>query len=277
MSPGTVSAIEGRIAEALALPHLQALGAVRTSSVANVDETPWYERGALRWLWTGVTQDVTAHRIDARRNADAMKRLIGNSYKGVLVTDRMGAYDKHPLERRQLCWSHIERDFRALAEGPRGGQVFGRKATDVAGAVLRVHRHFREHGDRDRMQRALRDPRRRLRRLLERGAGMKHRPVAGTSKHLLSRFGALWTFAEVPGVDPTNNAAERAVRKPVLWRKGCFGSQSERGLRFAERILTATATLRRRGESVFDYLAKVADSMNRGRPPPDLVTLPTTR
>ncbi len=138
---------------------------------------------------------------------------------------------------------------------------------------MRVHRHFREHADRDKMQRALRDPRRRLRRLLTRGARMKNRRVKGMANHLLDRFDALWTFADAPGVDPTNNAAERAVRKPVLWRKGCFGSQSERGLRFAERMLTATATLRRRGEGVFDYLAAVADAMVRGRPPPDLVTL----
>jgi len=275
MSPGTVSAIEGRVGDALSLPYLQALGAVRRSLVANVDETPWSKRGALHWLWSAVTDDVIAHRIDKRRNACAMRRLIGKSYKGVLVTDRMGAYDKHPLALRQLCWAHIERDFCALAEGPRGGQVFGRKGVEIAQAVMRVHRHFRKHADRGKMQRALRDPRRRLRRLLERGARMKYRRVKGMAKHLLDRFGALWTFGKVPGVSPTNNAAERAVRKPVLWRKGCFGSQSNRGLRFAERILTATATLRRRGEGVFDYLTAVTEAMVRGRPPPDLVSLPS--
>ncbi len=247
MSPGTVSAIEGRLGEGLSLPHIQALGAVRTSSVANVDETPWSERGELRWLWTAVAEGVTAHRIDSRRNAAAMKRLIGRRYRGVLVTDRMGAYDKHPLKRRQLCWAHLERDFRALAEGPRGGWVFGKKGVEIAGAVMRVHRGFRGHGDRTRLARQLRDPKRRLRRLLERGARAKHCPVRGMSKHLLARFDALFTFAEVPDVDPTNNAAERAVRKPVLWRKGCYGSQSARGERFVERVLTATATLRRRG------------------------------
>ncbi len=275
MSPGTVSAIEGRMSEALSLPHIQALGAVRTSPFANVDETPWSKRGALHWLWSAVTDDVIAHRIDKRRNADAMRRLVGNGYKGILVTDRMGAYDKHPLALRQLCWAHIERDLCALVEGPRGGQVFGKKGVEIAQAVMRVHRHFRDHDDRERMRRALREPRRRLRRLLERGTRMKYRRVKGMAKHLLDRFEALWTFAAVPGVSPTNNIAERAVRKPVLWRKGCFGSQSDRGLRFAERILTTTATLRRRGEGVFDYLAAVADAMVRGRPPPDLVSLPS--
>ncbi len=277
MSPGTVSAIEGRLSDALSLPHVQALGALRRSAVAHVDETPWSERGVLRWLWTGVTDRVVVHRIDRRRNAAAMRRLLGKRYRGVLVTDRMGAYDKHPLAKRQLCWAHIERDFRALAEGPRGGQVFGRKATLIAQAVMRAQRHFGEHGDRARLQREVHSLRKRLRRLLERGATLKHRPVRGVAKHLLKRYDALWTFVHVPGVVPTNNAAERAVRKPVLWRKGCHGSQSERGLRFAERILTATATLRRRGESVFDYLAEVADAMARGRPPPELVSLPIAR
>ena len=85
------------------------------------------------------------------------------------------------------------------------------------------------------------------------------------------------TFADVPGVSPTKNSAERAVRKPVLWRRGCFGSQSERGLRFAERMLTVTATIRRRGENVFDYLAAVSNAAARGRAPPALVTLPSAR
>ncbi len=277
MSPGTVSAIEGRLGEGLSLPHIQALGAVRTSSVAHVDETPWSERGVLRWLWTAVAEGVTVHRIDSRRNAAAMKRLVGRRYRGVLVTDRMGAYDKHPLARRQLCWAHLERDFRALAEGPRRGWAFGRKGVDIAQAVMRAHRRYRGHRGRTRLARELRAPKRRLRRVLERGARTKHRPVRGMSKHLLARFDALFTFAEVPDVDPTNNAAERAVRKGVLWRHGSFGSQSKRGLRFAERMLTVAATLRNRGESVFDYLAAVTSAMARAQPPPELVTLPSAR
>lgn len=277
MSPGTVSAIEARVSDALSVAHAEALGSVRTDTVLGVDETPWHLRGELHWLWTAVGADAIAHRIDRRRNAHAMRRLIGKRFAGVLVTDRMGAYDKHALERRQLCWAHIERDLRALAEGPRGGRRFGRRGVEIAGAVMRAHRRFAEHGDRERMQHELQPVWERLVDLLARGADDPNKRVRGTSRHLIDRAEALLTFADVPGVSPTNNSAERAVRKPVLWRRGCFGSQSERGLRFAERMLTVTATIRRRGENVFDYLAAVSNAAARGRAPPALVTLPTAR
>ncbi len=123
------------------------------------------------------------------------------------------------------------------------------------------------------MQRELRPAWWRLVDLLARGADDPNEPVRGISRHLIDRAEALLLCADVPGVSPTNNAAERAVRKPVLWRRGCHGSQSERGLRFAERMLTVTVTIRRRGENVFDYLVAAA----RNRSPPALVALPTAR
>jgi len=277
MSPGTVSAIEERVSGALSSAHIEALGAVRTSQVAYVDETPWSRCGTLHWLWSGVCAHATVHRIDRRRSAKAMRKLIGRRYRGVLVTDRMGAYDQHPTERRQICWAHLERDFRALAEGPRGGRRFGKTAVGLAQAVMRAHRRFGEHQDRARMQRELRKTWDQLLSLLVRGADSNQRRVRGTSRHLLDRADALWTFADVPGVAPTNNTAERAVRKPVLWRRGSHGSQSERGLRFVERILTVTATLRQRGDNVFDYLTAATNAAVRGQPPPTLVALPITR
>ncbi len=78
-------------------------------------------------------------------------------------------------------------------------------------------------------------------------------------------------------LSPMNNAAERAVRKAVLWRKGSFGSQSARGLRFAERVLTAAATLRRRGDQVFDFLADSVAAHLTGADPPVMVPLPVAR
>jgi transposase len=106
------------------------------------------------------------------------------------------------------------------------------------------------------------------------GTGSAERRVRALSCHLLDRADALWSFADHPGVDPTNNAAERSVRKAVLWRKGSFGSQSETGCRFVERILTATATLRQQGRGVLEYLVAVAHAPLTGVPPPSLVPAP---
>ena len=99
-------------------------------------------------------------------------------------------------------------------------------------------------------------------------------PPLQTETPLREYGAALWTFARVEGVEPTNNAAERSVRKAVLWRKGSFGSQSEAGCRFVERILTVTATLRQQGRGVLDYLVAVANAPLSGCPPPTLVAVP---
>jgi len=270
MSTGQISTEEARLAASLHGAHLDALGAVRTSPAVHVDETPWSRGGRLTWLWSAVAEHATVFRVDDRRSAKALRRLVGKRHRGVLITDRMGAYDTHTIEHRQLCWAHLERDFRALAEGPRGGRRLGRRGLAIAQAVMRSHRLFGEHGDRARLLAEATKLRTRLARLVT-------AIDAPITRHLRTRLGGLFTYATVPGVDPTNNAAERAVRKPVLWRKGCYGSQSVRGERFVERVLTVTATLRRRGERVFDFLAESLAAHAAGTDPPVLVQLPIPR
>jgi transposase len=274
MSLGSVAAIERRMAAALAPAHEQALTAARAAPVLHIDETPWKLRGALRWLWTATTEGVTAFRVDERRSFEALKRLIGEAYAGRVVSDRMGAYDKLPLERRQICWAHLDRDMRALAEGHPGERAFGKTALVITKAIFRSWRAFLEHGDRERLRAELLPSWEKLLTHLADGAASPEPRVAALSSHLLDRAEALWSFADHPGVDPTNNAAERSVRKAVLWRKGSFGSQSESGCRFVERILTVTATLRQQGRSVLDFLVAVASAPLNGVPPPALVPAP---
>lgn len=274
MSVGSVSAIEARMSTALHAAHDEALRAVRSDPVVNVDETPWKWRGKLTWLWTATTERVTAFRVDERRSFEAFKRLLGESFAGLVVSDRMGAYDKLPTERRQLCWAHLDRDFRALKEGTEGERGFGRKALLVSRAIFRSWRSFTDHEDRARLAADLRPSWEKLIDLLVAHADSAERRVRAICRHLLDRAEALSTFADHPGVDPTNNAAERAVRKAVLWRKGSFGSQSEHGCRFVERMLAVAATLRQQQRNVFDYLVEVASAPLSGRPPPAL--LPAT-
>ncbi len=270
MSLGKISDCERRLSDALHSSYLEALGAVRTSLRANVDETSWKERGRVCWLWAAESEHATAFGIDRRRSAKAKGRLIGRRFGGTVISDRMGAYESHPLARRQLCWAHIERAFRALAEGPRGHRRFGNKGVMIAQSVMRSYRLFGEHGDRDRLQGEAAVLRGRLERLIA-------NDDSALANHLRPRVVALFTYARTQDVSPTNNAAERAVRKAVLWRKGSFGSQSARGLRFAERVLTAAATLRRRGDQVFDFLADSVAAHLTGADPPVMVPLPLAR
>jgi transposase len=274
MSVGSVSAIEKRMSLWLAAAHEQALAKVKDSAVLNVDETPWRLAGTMPWLWVATSKEVTAYRVDERRSFEALQRLIGDDFKGRVVSDRMGAYDKLPIERRQVCWSHLDRDFTALAEGIPAERSFGRRALTLSRSILRGWRHFGEHEDRARLADELRPNWMKLIDLLVEGAESAERRVRALACHLLDRAEALSTFADHKDVDPTNNSAERSLRRAVLWRKGSFGSQSESGCRFAERILTVCATLRQQGRNVFDYLVEVANAAITGKPPPALI--PTT-
>jgi transposase len=94
----------------------------------------------------------------------------------------------------------------------------------------------------------------RVKELLEAGSRSTHRKTRHTCQRILKLWGGLWTFVRVEGVEPTNNAAERALRRAVLWRRKSFGTQSEAGSRFVERILTVVTTLRQQRRDVLDYL-----------------------
>lgn len=262
------------IVRSVPLGNEEALLAARGCGVLHLDETPWKLRGVLRWLWTATAERVTAFRIDERRSFEALKRLIGEAFAGRVVSDRMGAYDKLPIERRQICWAHLDRDLRALAEGHPGERDFGKEALRITKSIFRSWRAFLRHGDRARLREELLPSWEKLLTHLADGTGSAERRVRALSSHLLDRAEALWSFADHPDVDPTNNAAERSVRKAVLWRKGSFGSQSESGCRFVERILTATATLRQQGRGVLEYLVAVAQAPLTGVPPPSLVAAP---
>ncbi len=111
-----------------------------------------------------------------------------------------------------------------------------------------------------------------LRRALEEGLKPPFAVVAGgLCANLLELWPALWTFAVVDGVEPTNNAAERALRPAVLWRKGSFGSQSDDGCRFVERLLTVAATCKQQGRGLLDFLVQAITAARLGLPPPSLV------
>jgi len=274
ISIGSISNIEERMSIALEASFEEALTALRSSGLAHIDETPWKKRGVLHWLWTGVGDDVTVHRIDRRRNREALERLMGKDFDGIAVTDRLATYDNIPGQSRQVCWAHLERDFRAFVQGPPEGRAFGEAGLAIAQALMRCVREHKQHDDRGRFEDEVRPHLGELIELLADGACAEIPKVNGFAAHLLARAESLWVFADREGVPPTNNIAERAIRKAVLWRKNCFGSQSDRGLRFAERMMTVIATKRRRSEGVIDYLVEVARAAASGTPVPELMPQP---
>jgi transposase len=273
VSPGTVCNLEREIAQALEGPWEEALEEVRQAPVKNVDESGWFLTGALKWLWAVVTEKVAVFKIHDRRNQKAMKDLLGEKAQGIVGSDRYGAYTPIPLGQRQLCWAHLIRDFRGLVEGgTKEGIRIGKAGLRLAEEVFRQWRKFKEGKmKRRRLLEHMERFQYRMEKILKRGREGKDPKVRRFCGRVLKLQQALWTFAREEGVEPTNNAAERAIRPAVLWRKGSYGNRSDQGCRFTERILTVVQTLRIQKRNVLDYLTQVVLAARLGQPCPSLV------
>ena len=276
MSLGALSESEKGISEALAEPVQAALEYACREPVKHIDATGWRESNESRSLWTIATASVTVFAITLDGSREYLQGLL-TCVRGILVTDRAPQFGFWAMDHRQICWAHLLRKFTAFAED---------NCPDVAHIgeqLLRLgHLLFHDwHCFRDgTMSRA--ELRRRsvliracTENYLRNGVALQRRGVSGSCEDMLAHREALWTFIDTPRVEPTNNHAERELRGFVLWRKKCFGSQSERGTRFAERVMTAVHTLRKQGRHVLSFLTAAAES--RLRPQAALSLLPTTR
>jgi transposase len=269
---GTVDAILGRAGAALELAYEDLLAHVRGAAAINIDETGWRLRGGRRTLWGAVTPRAAVFRIAPDRHEREAAALLGEDFEGVVSSDRWWAYRGFDPARRQVCWSHLIRDFRAHAEGLAAQKEFGEQGLEIARRLFRAWDQFQQDGDRRRLKRSVAPLKRELKALLRRGSkGKRHKRTWGFAKNLLKVWPALWTFTEVPGVEPTNNAAERGLRSAVIYRKLSLGSQSERGERVLERLLSVSQTCRLQRRSLFAYLADMLAATARGQPLPSLV------
>lgn len=270
LSLGSVSAMERRVAEALDEPYAEAWAAARASPVVHPDETPWYEDRALAWLWVMATREVTVYRIQARRNTESAKALIGEDFAGTACTDRHGAYNW--IEKRGLCWTHLRRNFEAMGTLP-GGQWYGQRLRAAAGRIITTwYAHARGELTTAQMHRAIAADRRQVEQTLSwMTAQIPFDELRRKAQALLEQGDQLWTFLDVDDMPPDNNLAERAMRRGVLWRKHSFGTDSPAGSRFAERVLTAVETLRQQDRDVVHFLAAAYDAHLNKRPAPSLL------
>jgi transposase len=273
LSTGAVDAICQRASAALAGPHCQLQDWVLDQGVVHVDETGWRTRGEGRALWTATTPGATFLQIAEHCNREQFNALVGTGYAGIVVSDRWNGYEHLDPDQRQVCWSHIQRDFRRHAEGLAEQKSFGEQGLELTRGVFAAWRAYQhEHHDRDRLAADIAPIQTGRRRLLEQASPKSqrtrwHRRFAN---NLLKVWPALWRFVSVEAVEPTNNPAERALRAPVIHRKLSLGSQSDNGERFAERALSAAATCRLQSRSLFTYLSELLLAHSRGDPFPAL-------
>ena len=275
MSLGTVSANEGVVTAALGAPYAAAHDAAAAAPLAHVDETGWRQARGKAWLWVMVTAVATVFLVHARRSHAAASVLL-RQFAGVLVTDRWAVYDRWAVWMRQLCWAHLLRDFTKIAER-KGSGVLGRALLAETQTLFAAWHRVRD-GTLTRADFfvAMAPLRVRVEDLLHAGTRSRAARTRGMCREILKLAPALWTFIDIPGVEPTNNTAERAIRNGVIWRKICFGSHSEAGGWFVERMLTVRATLRQQGRSVLDYLVKAVEAYTQNKPAPALILAPQT-
>jgi len=274
MSLGSVSNIEGRMSHALAAPSDEAMQSVKLAGVKHADETSWIRDFERCSAWVFATVLVSVFRIVADGSRKTLRKLLKRR-RGILVSDRASVFLYWLMRRRQICWSHLLRLFIAFSQrdGPAG--PLGRELADSAELVFVYWRQYQAKAiDRAEFVRLVTAVRDGMKPCLERAVQADIAYVSGSCANLLEHWEAMWTFVDTPGVSPTNNHAERELRRLVLWRKRCFGSQSERGDRFVERMMTVTHTLRKQQRDVLDYLQQCFVAKLNGASAPSI--LPAT-
>jgi transposase len=272
VSLGSIAALEQVVSMALAVPAEEATRYVQRQPMRNIDETPWWEQAKRVWLWVKSTPMATVFRILQTRGAAGAKAVLGEECPGAVGTDRLASYDWIVPERRQVCWAHLKRDFIAISE--RGGEA-GQIGHDLLEEERRVFAWWigvrTQTLSRADFQVRMLPVMARVKALLQQGTTVAHDKTQRTCRKLLKLEAALWTFVWEDDVEPTNNQAERPLRRAVLWRRRSFGTQSAAGSQFVERILTVVTTLRQQKREVLDYLTAACRALHQKTPPPALV------
>ncbi len=260
MSIGSVSNIEARMSRLLKPGYEQAKSAADQAPIKHTDGTGWRRAGTALQLWTVATTTVTVFTILANGSAKKLRTLFGR-IKGILVSDRAKAINFWAMKRRQICWAHLYRKFISFFErdGPAGD--IGKELVEYCEILFETYRAF-VAGDISRrvFRQRMAPVRLQVEALLQKAAAAGITRLSGSCQDIINHKEALWSFVDRVDVEPTNNHAERELRAFVLWRKKSFGTQSERGDRFAERIMTTVHSLRKQGRSVLHYLTALCNA-----------------
>jgi len=271
LSPAEICGVERQVTQALAPPVAQARQQV-TALPASVDETSWREARHKSWLWVAVTAALSVFLIRRTRGAGPLRELLGAAHDQVVTSDRFTTYATLPQGRRQVCWAHLRRDFQAMIDRGGAARVLGLDLLGLSDDVFFFWPRVRDGTWlRARFQEQVRCWRAELRALLARGVACGCAKTEATCRELLALEPALWTFASTPDVEPTNNAAERALRGPVQWRKTSYGTDSAAGSRFVEAVLTVVASCRQQGRDALAFITSCCEALRHNTQAPSLL------
>lgn len=250
----TTVKMQRQMTAAVRVPYAELTAQLPAQTHLCADETPHKEAQHKTWLWTFVAKSFSVFAVRDSRAATAIDELLTKDFSGVVTCDRAKMYWR--AGRLQWCWAHLLRDFQSLID--RGDGQAKRLGYDLRRATGELFVHWRDYRDgvisQAALQRRIAPVRRAVERYLLRGVCSGNKLLLGLCRELYEHRAWLWEFVRRDGVEPTNNASERALRHAVIWRKLSFGTQSEGGSRFVERMLTVMETCRQQGRPVFGYL-----------------------
>jgi len=270
-SPGLTVKMQRQVTAAARPAYEELAAELPTQEHLNADETATKEQNGKAWLWTFVARLFTVFTIRATRAATAVDELLTEAFCGVVTCDRAKMYWR--VGRIQWCWAHLKRDFQALID--RGDNQAKRHGYDLRRMTCKLFEHWGDYRkgkiSRAAFVRRMAPVRREVERLLLRGIASNNKSLVGMCQELYEHRDWLWTFVRDEAVEPTNNAGERALRHAVIWRKLSFGTQSAKGSRFVETMLTVIETCRQQHRSAFDYLTAAIQAHLAGQPAPSLL------
>lgn len=270
-SPGLTVKIQNQVTEAARPSYDELVAALPTQGHLNADETGTKENNTKAWLWTFVASVFTVFAVRATRAATAVDQLITNTFSGIVTCDRAKMYWR--VGRIQWCWAHLKRDFQGLID--RGDTQAKRLGYDLRRMTCKLFEHWQNYRDgtisRAAFVRRMAPVRREVERLLLRGISTGNKSLVGMCQELHEHREWLWMFVRHEGIEPTNNAGERALRHAVIWRKLSFGTQSAKGSRFVETMLTVIETCRQQNRNTFEYLTATMEARLSGRSAPSLL------
>ncbi len=273
ISKGAISGLEKQVSKSLRHPYEEIEGQARASPlVKHLDETPWRDKGRTHYAWLLSTKLESLYRIFPGRHYAHAGELVGEDFSSPIVSDRYGAYLRLNQSQHQFCLAHLLREAQRISEHPRNR--IGSELHRLLYEVLHLSSQYRS-GDLSHASwhRRICLRRSHLDTCLELGRRSGLSSERRFCRSLWERFDWLWVFLRVPGMDPTNNLAERDLRPLVLWRKKSFGTQSDRGERYVERMMSVVSTLRKRGGDLYSYLQSCVAASRKGLQPP---TVPTS-
>ena len=258
ISIGAIQKAIDRASEAIQPIYDEVGRRIRQAPVNHVDETSFFQEGRLEWLWVLVNTTLAFFMIHAKRSNEAFQELIWH-WKGILISDDYGVY-RSWAGKKQACLAHLIRRAQGLSEKKdQTLKSFGQQVL----AELQLLCHWAKAPPRHNEEL---EWVRRFAILIS--SHVERKDSAGKFARQLNRLvKSLWIFLDENGVEPTNNRAERALRFAVIWRKRSYGTQSEKGDRWVERILTIKETCRLRSVSTFQILSQTIDAFFKDHTP----------